>query len=502
MKLKRLLSVLDVCECTADPELDVRDISFDSRTTQPGDLFAAVCGYESDGHRFIGAAVARGAAVVLCQKKPEVDIPYILVADSRLALSRICCEFFGNPSRELTMIGVTGTNGKTTVTTLIKHMLEQCLHTKVGLIGTNANIIGDEVLHTEHTTPDTYELQKLLRRMVDAGCTHAVMEVSSHSLVLHRVEGIRFRVGIFTNLSQDHLDFHKTMEAYAEAKALLFAQSDIGIVNADDDWAHVMLERAKCPMQTYSAKRNDADLVAKDIRLSASGVRFVAMSGDAIARMRLGIPGMFSVYNALSVIACARALGISAFKGVYDFRLDQFGIRRDPDEPITTAALRMLAQNPLPAGDSAFDDLRCAGARALNARIDTLPDAWYFSIPCCRTLPRLLTHDQKPDTAMTPLLWPFSTAMGRAGSAVPSDWLPNDGLVNTVSARYPGGAPHTDYAPGQPPQRGVWQVLPVEELDHLAAIGGVMNTGIVRTRMFYRRVMALLDAAAAAGANS
>ena len=284
MKLKRLLSVLDVCECTADPELDIRDISFDSRTTQPGDLFAAVCGYESDGHRFIGAAAERGAAVVLCQRKPEVEIPYILVADSRLALSRICCEFFDNPSRELTMIGVTGTN---------------------------ANVIGDEVLHTEHTTPDAYELQKLLRRMVDAGCTHAVMEVSSHSLVLHRVEGIRFRVGIFTNLSQDHLDFHKTMEAYAAAKAQLFAQSDVGIVNADDDWAHVMLEHAKCPMHTYSAKRNDADLVAKDIRLSASGVRFVAMHGDAIARMRLGIPGMFSVYNALSVIACACALGIS-----------------------------------------------------------------------------------------------------------------------------------------------------------------------------------------------
>ena len=208
--------------------------------------------------------------------------------------------------------------------------------------------------------------------------------------------------------------------------------------------------------------------------------------------------------NALSTLflGAARALGISAFKGVYDFRLDQFGIRRDPDEPLTTAALRMLAQNPLPAGDNAFDDLRPAGARALNARIATLPDAWYFSIPCCRTLPRLLTHDQKPDTAMTPLLWPFSTAMGRAGGAVPSDWLPNDGLVNTVSARYPGGAPHTDFAPGQTPQRGVWQVLPVEELDHLAAIGGVMNTGVVRTRMFYRRVMALLDAASAAGANS
>jgi len=162
----------------------------------------------------------------------------------------------------------------------------------------------------------------------------------------------------------------------------------------------------------------------------------------------------------------------------------------------------MLAQNPLPAGDNAFDDLRPAGARALNARIDTLPDAWYFSIPCCRTLPRLLTHDQKPDTAMTPLLWPFSTAMGRDGAGMPRDWLPNDGLVNTISARYPEGAPHTDFVPGQTPERGVWQVLPVENLDHLAAIGGVMNNGVVRTRLFYRRVMALLDAAAAADANS
>ena len=166
------------------------------------------------------------------------------------------------------------------------------------------------------------------------------------------------------------------------------------------------------------------------------------------------------------------------------------------------AALRMLAQNPLPAGDNAFDDLRPAGARALNARIETLPDTWYFSIPCCRTLPRLLTHDQKPDTAMTPLLWPFSTAMGRDGAGMPRDWLPNDGLVNTISARYPGGAPHADFVPGQTPQRGVWQVLPVEHLDHLAAIGGVMNNGVVRTRLFYRRVMALLDAAAAADANS
>ena len=208
--------------------------------------------------------------------------------------------------------------------------------------------------------------------------------------------------------------------------------------------------------------------------------------------------------NALSTLflGAARALGISAFKGVYDFRLDQFGIRRDPDEPITTAALRMLAQNPLPAGDNAFDDLRRAGARALNARIDTLPDAWYFSIPCCRTLPRLLTHDQKPDTAMTPLLWPFSTAMGRAGGAVPSDWLPNDGLVNTVSALYPtysdstcltddgargwknyNGYTDTTFRPG------LWYVMPVQTLDHIQFIGGMLNGSILNTRALYRDIV-------------
>lgn len=311
MKLKELLSEVEVLACTADLNTEIRDVSFDSRTTRPGDLFVAVCGYESDGHRFIGMAVEKGAAAVLCQQKPETEVPYVLVADSRLALAQVSCAYFGNPARELTMIGVTGTNGKTTTTTLIKHVLEQACGAKVGLIGTNANLIGDEALHTEHTTPDAYELQKLLRAMADAGCTYAVMEVSSHSLVLHRVAGIRFRVGIFTNLSQDHLDFHKTMEAYAEAKAILFSHCDQGVVNLDDPWAQVMLARAQCPMYTYSAKDNHADLVAKDIRLSASGVRFVAMTGDSLERMKLGIPGMFSVYNALSVIACALALGVT-----------------------------------------------------------------------------------------------------------------------------------------------------------------------------------------------
>ena len=211
--------------------------------------------------------------------------------------------------------------------------------------------------------------------------------------------------------------------------------------------------------------------------------------------------------NALSTLflGAARALGISAFKGVYDFRLDQFGIRRDPDEPLTTAALRMLAQNPLPAGDNAFDDLRPAGARALNARIETLPDTWYFSIPCCRTLPRLLTHDQKPDTAMTPLLWPFSTAMGRDGAGMPRDWLPNDGLVNTVSALYPTttdknttecrrqdgsqGWVNYDGSSDIAFRPGIWYVMPVTRADHMQFVGGIANKSIVQTHLFYLDLM-------------
>lgn len=309
MKLKRLLSVLDVCECTADPELDVRDISFDSRTTQPGDLFAAVCGYESDGHRFIGAAVARGAAVVLCQKKPEVDIPYILVADSRLALSRICCEFFGNPSRELSMIGVTGTNGKTTTTYLVKHMLEDAGH-KVGLIGTNQNLIGDEVIETERTTPESYELHALFARMRDAGCTHVIMEVSSHSLVLDRVHGIPFAVGAFTNLTQDHLDFHKTMEEYRKAKALLFSISKKGVINLDDAAAEKMLADAKCPCMTFSCGKPEADLEATDLQLHADGVEFTAQYQGEKADVKLPIPGHFSVENALTALGIVLQLGM------------------------------------------------------------------------------------------------------------------------------------------------------------------------------------------------
>ncbi len=311
MKLRDLLCETEVLSCAADPEVEIRDISFDSRTTQPGDLFVAVKGYESDGHRFIPMAMEKGAAAVLCEELPAGEGPYIRVKDSRLALAELSCVFFGHPSREIQVVGVTGTNGKTTVTTLLKHVLEQTRGAKVGLIGTNGNWIGEKELHTERTTPDAYSLQKLLREMADAGCKYAVMEVSSHAICLDRVAGIRFAVGVFTNLTQDHLDFHITMENYAAAKAILFSRCEHGVVNLDDDWAQFMLERAECPVTTVSTRDNHAGLVAKDIRLSAEGVRFMLVSDTELQRVSLGIPGMFSVYNALSVIAAANALGIS-----------------------------------------------------------------------------------------------------------------------------------------------------------------------------------------------
>ena len=311
MKLGELIRHLDVLESTADPELEISGISYDSRKTQPGDLFVAIKGFEADGHRFIPKAVANGAAAVLCEDAPADGTPYVRVADCRCGLAIVSRDFFGNPAGEMKVIGFTGTSGKTSSTQILKHVLESQLGAKVGLIGTNGNMIGDELLHTEHTTPESYELHRLFRQMADAGCTHVVMEVSSHSLTLERVAGITFDVAVFTNLSQDHLDLHGTMEAYAEAKRKIFSQCRVGCINADDGRAAFMAEGARCPIFTYSAKDNGADLVAKDIRLTASGVRFAAVSAGELELTKLAIPGMFSVYNALSVTAAGLCLGLS-----------------------------------------------------------------------------------------------------------------------------------------------------------------------------------------------
>lgn len=310
VKLGELIKNIKVLSCTAEAETEIGGISYNSRLTEKGDLFVAIRGLSVDGHKYIPAALEKGAAVVLCQEPPTVDIPYVQTDDCRLALALASGAFYGEPSREMKMIGITGTSGKTTSSWLIKHILEDKLHAKVGLIGTNGNRIGEEEVYTEFTTPESLELQGLFRRMADAGCTHVVMEVSSHSLEMERVAGIHYDVAEFTNLSQDHLDLHGTMEAYAAAKKKLFGMCETACINIDDQWADFMREGLKCECRSFSIDNNDADLTAKDVRLSANGVRFAAVGGGELALVRLGIPGLFSVHNALGAISVCMALGV------------------------------------------------------------------------------------------------------------------------------------------------------------------------------------------------
>ena len=313
MKLRELLNDIDILTASADLEMEITGVSYDSRTTRSGDLFVAMTGFAVDGHAFIGKAVAAGAAAVLCEKVPEEDIPYVQAADSRRGLAVVGANFFGHPADSMTMVAVTGTNGKTTTTYLLKSILEQALGAKVGLIGTNQNMIGDEVIPTERTTPESFELQKLFAQMRDAGCTHVVMEASSHALALDRVYGVHYAVGIFTNLTQDHLDFHKTMEAYCDAKAILFRNCDTGVCNADDPWTDRLLAEATCRKFTYSEKA-PSDLRAEEICLEADHIAFTAVTADQRVPIRVNIPGGFMVYNTLDVLGAALALGISLEK--------------------------------------------------------------------------------------------------------------------------------------------------------------------------------------------
>ena len=309
MKLRELLAGLEVLSSTADMETEITGVSYDSRQVKPGDLFVALSGYTVDGHRFIPQAMAAGAAAVLCQVPPEgVETPYVQVPDSRRALAVTGANFFGHPAKAMTMVGVTGTNGKTTTTYLLKAILE-ARGEKVGLIGTNQNMIGQEVLPTERTTPESFELQKLFARMRDAGCGYVVMEVSSHALFLDRVYGVHYKAGVFTNLTQDHLDFHETMENYCDAKALLFRNCDAGVVNAADPWTPRLLRDSTCKVFTFSST-GPADLRAEDVVLSEDRVAFTAVCQGARVPVQVNIPGHFMVDNALDVLGAALALGI------------------------------------------------------------------------------------------------------------------------------------------------------------------------------------------------
>ena len=310
MILRDLLVGVPLEEECADLDMEISSLSYDSRTLEPGALFVAMAGEKTDGHRHISHALERGAAAVLCEAPPPEPGPWLVTKDSRLALARLSANWFGHPGEQMSLIAVTGTNGKTTTTNLIREMVEGVLKTKVGLVGTNRNLVGDRELPAHRTTPESYELQQLLRQMADEGCTHVVMEVSSHGLVQHRVEGITFEVGVFTNLTQDHLDYHRTMEEYRRAKGLLFRQCRHKVLNLDDSAGRWYYANEEGPFFTYSENRGCADLTARNIRLFASHVEFEAVTLGKLSRVHLPIPGGFSIYNALAALAAGLCMGL------------------------------------------------------------------------------------------------------------------------------------------------------------------------------------------------
>ncbi|MDR1328986.1 MAG: UDP-N-acetylmuramoyl-L-alanyl-D-glutamate--2,6-diaminopimelate ligase [Oscillospiraceae bacterium] len=312
MKLADIFSGIDFTDMRAPADMELTGICCDSRLATPGCLFTAIRGTASDGHGFIKKAVENGAACVLCETPPDIDIPYVTALDTKTALALAAANYFGRPADRLKIIGVTGTNGKTTVTHLIKQMLENLTGRPVGLIGSIHDMLGDEIISSERTTPttpDAIALHGLFAKMAAGGCEYAVMEVSSHALELGRVAGITFELGVLTNLTQDHLDFHGGMEEYARAKARLFEQSRRGAVNADDAAAQELARGASCEISTFSAKSDSADLAARLVKLLPGKVEFCALMIGELERTELNIPGMFSVYNALAAMLTVRLLG-------------------------------------------------------------------------------------------------------------------------------------------------------------------------------------------------
>ena len=309
MVLDRLLENIEIIANKADTGIEVSGICYDTRVIRSGELFIAVRGYETDGHKYIKDAVWSGAVCIVCEEVPDIPVAYILVKDTRKALATISATWFGHPAKKLKIVGVTGTNGKTSVTNLIKHITERCANAKVGLIGTNGNYIGERELSAKHTTPESYELHRLLDKMVLEGCKYVIMEVSSHALYLSRVFGIEFYVGVFTNITPEHLDFHGTMDEYAKAKSLLFTCCKKSVINIDDPYAALMIEASAGPVKTYAVENSSADLIGKDIKMQSDKTEFCAVAIGSINRVELQIPGMFTVYNALASIESAINLG-------------------------------------------------------------------------------------------------------------------------------------------------------------------------------------------------
>ncbi len=329
LRLKELIRNTDAQLICGNDDIEITNLTIDSRKAEEGTLFFCIYGLHTDGHKYIPSAFEKGCRAVVCERKVEnlpEGITAVRTENTRALLCQVAKGFYGDPSSKFSLIGVTGTNGKTSTT----YFMESVLNTigrKTGVIGTiEIRMDGKKMpLHlATSTTPDTIELNEIFKAMADEGVQEVVMEVSSHSLELKKVDGLNFEVAIFTNLTQDHLDFHGTMENYAAAKAKLFTMCKNAVINIDDEWSKVMLEAAKCPVTTFGID-SDADVRAENIVYYMDRSTFDVNLDGKVYSFELHVPGRFSVYNALGVIAAAGMLnipadkiveGINAIKGV------------------------------------------------------------------------------------------------------------------------------------------------------------------------------------------
>ncbi|WP_239254628.1 UDP-N-acetylmuramoyl-L-alanyl-D-glutamate--2,6-diaminopimelate ligase [Listeria ilorinensis] len=317
MKVRELINVLALYQGEVADDLEITAIEQDSRRVKPGALFICIDGEVVDGHDFAQKAEELGASLIIAEKPVPVTVPTLLVRDSKRAMAQLADAFYDHPSQKLKLIGVTGTNGKTTVTHLIEKVLADH-DEKTGLIGTMYRKIGDQILETINTTPDSLTLQKTFDEMVKKEVTSAVMEVSSHALVQGRVYGCDYDVAVFTNLSQDHLDYHHTMEEYAHAKSLLFAQLGnrysqsalkYAVLNADDPVSTLMQKATAAPILTYGIDQ-DADFRAQNIQVRSTGSTFELVTPFGSEQVTIKMVGKFSIYNMLAALTACFALGV------------------------------------------------------------------------------------------------------------------------------------------------------------------------------------------------
>ena len=309
MKLNELLKHVEVLNALGDTEIEITGVNIDSRRIEAGHLFVAIPGTQTDGHKFIPKAIEQGAVAVLCEYFPnrrEPGVTYIAVDSTEDCVGEVATQFYGDPSRQLKLVGVTGTNGKTTIATLLYNMFRKFGH-KCGLLSTVCNYIEDEAIAADHTTPDPIELNRLLAQMVEAGCEYAFMECSSHAIAQKRIGGLKFAGGIFTNLTRDHLDYHGTFENYRDAKKAFFDGLDkdaFAIINADDKNGAVMVQNCKAQIKTYST-RSMADFKAKIIECHFEGM-YLEINGKEVGVQFIG---KFNVSNLLAVYGTAVMLG-------------------------------------------------------------------------------------------------------------------------------------------------------------------------------------------------